>query len=171
VAFRKDAGSDSRRTLADASESSPLAGLIDALRAEKTRFIVVGMTGAVLQGTPVTTFDVDLWIDLPPRHYIRMINLARALGGQILANTVVVLPGDITVNFIYEMAGLASFETEVRRARQLTWLGRKVSVLPLERIHVSKKFAGRPKDIAHLPILEQTMRLGRRIRRKAGADD
>ena len=127
MAIRKDPGRDPRRTLADASESSSLARLIDALRAEKTRFIVVGMTSAVLQGTPVTTFDVDLWIDLPPRQFIRMINLARALGGQMLANTVVVLPGDVSVNFIYEMAGLDSFETELRRARPLTWLGRKVS--------------------------------------------
>ena len=60
------------------------------------------MTGAVLQGTPVTTFDVDLWIDLPPRQYMR--------------------------------------------------------------IYASKKFAGRPKDFAHLLILEQTMRLQRRMR-------
>lgn len=122
------------------------------------------MTAAVLQGTPVTTFDVDLWIDLPPRQYMRIMNLARSIGGQMLANTVVVLPGDVSVNFIYEMAGLNAFEKEFRRARQLTWLGRKVGVLPLERIYASKKFAGRPKDIAHLPVLEQAMRLQRRIR-------
>lgn len=30
------------------------------------------MTAAVLQGTPVTTFDLDLWIDLPPRQYMRV---------------------------------------------------------------------------------------------------
>jgi len=122
------------------------------------------MTGAVLQGTPVTTFDVDLWIDLPSRQYMRMINLARGLGAQMLASTVVVLPGDLSINFIYEMAGLKSFESEFRRAHRLTWMGRKVAVLPLERIYASKKFAGRPKDIAHLPILEQAMRLQRRMR-------
>ena len=168
MALRKNPRGYSGRTLADASELSPLARLIDALRAEKTRFILVGMTAAVLQGTPVTTFDVDLWIDLSPRRYMRMINLARNLGAQMLANTVVVLPGDISVNFIYEMAGLGSFDNEFRRSSQLSWLGRKVAVLPLERIYASKKFAGRPKDIAHLPILEQTIKVRKRVRQASG---
>ena len=34
------------------------------------------MTAAVLQGAPVTTFDVDLWIDLPRREYMRVMNVA-----------------------------------------------------------------------------------------------
>jgi hypothetical protein len=122
------------------------------------------MTAAVLQGTPATTFDVDLWVELPPRQYMRMINLARKLGAEILANTVIVLPGDVSVNFIYEMAGLDSFPTEFQRAHQLSWLGRKVAVLSLKRIYASKKFAGRPKDVAHLPLLKHAMRLEKRCR-------
>src|SRR5688500_4667779 len=86
VVVRSKPVGDSRRALSADAELSPLARLIDALRAEKTRFIVVGMTGAVLQGTPVTTFDVDLWIDLLPRQYMRMINLARSLGAQMVSN-------------------------------------------------------------------------------------
>ena len=123
------------------------------------------MTGAVLQGTPVTTFDVDLWIDLPPRQYMRMINLARQLGAEMLANTVVVFPGDLTVNFLYEITGLKSFAAELKGARHVYWMGRKVPVLSLDRIYASKKAVGRPKDLAHLPLLEQTMKLQKRIRR------
>jgi hypothetical protein len=41
----------------------------------------------------------------------------------------------------------------------------------LDRIYVSKKFVGRPKHMAYLPLLEQTIKLqrqlGRRIRRPA----
>ena len=37
----------------------------------------------------------------------------------------------------------------------------KVAVLPLQRIYASKKFVGRPKDLAHLPLLEQTLKLQR----------
>jgi hypothetical protein len=151
--------------MADAAELPPLARLIDALRAEKTRFIVVGMTGALLQGAPATTFDVDLWVDLPERQYIRLINLAKNLGAQMLANTVVVFPGDVTVNFIYAVTGLRSFSSEFRQSRQLRWMGRKIHVLPLERIYVNKKAAGRPKDLAHLPLLEQTIGMQKRIGR------
>src|SRR5690242_13589883 len=102
MALRQKSGRHSRSTMADASRFSPLNRFIDALCAEKTRFIVVGMTSAILQGTPATTLDIDLWIDLPSRQYMRMINLARSLGAEMVANTVVVLPGNLTVNFIYE---------------------------------------------------------------------
>ena len=127
------------------------------------------MSGAILQGVPATTLDTDVWIDLPSRQYIRVLNLCRRLGADIRANTVVDLSDGSTVNFLYEVHGLRSFRYEYQRARKLKWLGTKVAVLPLERIYVSKKFVGRPKDLAHLPLLEQTMKLrrhlGRRIRR------
>jgi hypothetical protein len=45
------------------------------------------------------------------------------------------------------------------------WLQMKVTVLPLERIYASKKFVGRPKDLAHLPLLEQAIKLRRRLGR------
>src|SRR5262249_5035886 len=67
VPLRPQPGRDTGRAVADAPELSPLTRLIDALRAEKIRFTLIGMTAAVLQGTPVTTFDVDLWVDLPER--------------------------------------------------------------------------------------------------------
>ena len=47
----------------------------------------------------------------------------------------------------------------------MNWLGEKVAVLPLARIYASKKAVGRPKDLAHLPLLEQTMKLDRRLAR------
>jgi hypothetical protein len=159
---------DTRRAVADAPELSALAGLIDALDAEKIRFVVIGMTAAVLQGTPVTTFDVDLWVDLPSRRYIQVMNLARKLGAQMVANTVALLPGDLAINFVYSVAGLHSFGREYSRARRIQWMGRRVAVLPLERIYASKKFVGRPKDLAHLPYLEQTMKLKRHVGRQSG---
>ena len=64
------------------------------------------MTAAVLQGAPVTTFDVDLWIDLPERDYMRAMNVARRLGARMVANTVAVLPGDLLLNFVYAVTGL-----------------------------------------------------------------
>lgn len=125
------------------------------------------MSGAILQGVPATTLDTDLWIDLPPRQYIRILNICRSLGGRIRANTVVDLSDESTVNFVYEVHGLKSFREEFGRAKRIKWLGTSVSVLPLERIYASKKFVGRPKDIAHLPLLKQIMDLQRRLSRNA----
>jgi hypothetical protein len=53
-----------RPAMGHAPEVSPISRLAEAFRAEKMRFIVVGMTAAILQGSPATTLDVDLWIDL-----------------------------------------------------------------------------------------------------------
>lgn len=122
------------------------------------------MTAAVLQGVPVATFDVDVWIDLPSRQYIKVLNLAVRLGAQIVANTVVVLPGDLAVNFVYSVTGLRSFASEYRGVHWMQWEARKVPVLPLERIYRSKSLIRRPKDIAHLPLLKQTMKLKKRLR-------
>ncbi len=120
------------------------------------------MRAAILQGVPATTLDTDLWMDLPPRPYMRVLKLCRKLGATIRANTVVDLSDGSAVNFLNHVDGLRSFGQEFRRARRIRWLGARVAVLPLERIHKSKKCVGRPKDLAHLPLLEQTMRLRRR---------
>jgi acetolactate synthase regulatory subunit len=121
------------------------------------------MSAAILQGVPATTLDTDLWIDLPPRQYMRVLRICQAQGGQVLANTVVELSDGSLVNFVFEVHGIASFNTEFRRAHKLQWLGTTVAVLPLERILKSKRHVGRPKDIAHLPLIEQTLQLQKRL--------
>ncbi len=124
------------------------------------------MSGAILQGVPATTLDTDIWIDLSSRQYMRVLNLCRQLGATVRANTVVDLKDGSTVNFLYELHGLRGFQYEYQRAKRVRWLQTEVAVLPLERIYASKRFVGRPKDLAHLPLLEQTMRLQRHLKRQ-----
>jgi hypothetical protein len=124
------------------------------------------MSAAILQGVPATTLDTDFWIDLPPRQYMKVLRLCQSLGAEIRANTVVELKDGSLVNFVYEVHGVGSFSQELRHAKKLRWLGMQVAVLPLERVYESKKFVGRPKDIAHLPLLEQIMRLQKRVKKK-----
>ena len=120
------------------------------------------MTAAILQGVPCTTLDTDLWIDLPARQYMIVLNLCRKLGATIIANTVVALADDTLVNFVYRVDGLRDFASEYKSARVIKWLGLRVRLLPLERVYASKKFIGRPKDIAHLPLLEAAMGMSKR---------
>ena len=127
------------------------------------------MSGAILQGVPATTLDTDIWIDLNSRQYRRVLNLCRQLGATVRANTLVDLSDGSTVNFLYEMHGLRSFQYEYQRAKRVRWLQTAVAVLPLERIYASKKFVGRPKDLAHLPLLKQTMRMKRLLKRQRGS--
>ena len=123
------------------------------------------MSAAILQGVPATTLDTDIWIDLPARQYMRIVNLCLRQGAVMRANTVVDLSDGSVVNFLYEVHGLRSFRREYRQAHRIPWLGAKVAVLPLKRILTSKRWVGRPKDLAHIPLIEQTMKLQRRLRR------
>jgi hypothetical protein len=124
------------------------------------------MSAAILQGVPATTLDTDIWIDLPSRQYMRILNLCRGLGARVRAITIVDLSDGSMVNFLYEVHGLRGFDYEYQRARSVRWLRTVVAVLPLERIHASKKFVGRPKDLAHLPLLEQAIKLRRRLEQR-----
>jgi hypothetical protein len=132
---------------------SPLGSLLSAIAAEKIKFLVIGMTGAIMQGAPGVTLDTDLWIDLPSRQYMRMINLALRQGATMVRQTVVALSDGKLVNFCYEIHGVASFRTEYQGAKLMKWEGTVVRVLPLDRIIRSKTAAGREKDLAVLPML------------------
>jgi len=156
-------GSDSRPPLATEPKRAPLARLFLALRQEKIPFLIIGMTAAVLQGVPVVTADVDLWIGSPRREHDRVLQLCHRLGADIQDDYVAELPDGSQLNFAYEVAGLKSFRQEKRRARRLRWLGVWVSVLSLEQIQRSKTALQRPKDKAHLIYLDQALKLRRRL--------
>lgn len=123
------------------------------------------MSGAILQGVPATTLDTDFWIDAPSRSYMRLINLSLGLGATMVANTVVELSNGSLVNFVYEPGGLESFDREYRRSPAIKWFGMNIKVLRLDRIVASKRAAGRPKDLAHLPLLESVLAAQRITRR------
>ena len=159
---RQKLGGDARRTVEDACELPALARLILAFSEAGIRFQVAGMSAAVLQGVPATTLDTDLWIDLPERAYTKILGICRKLGAEILAQTVVALTDDSLVNFLYRVDGLGSFEFEYNKAVQISWFGMNVSVLPLPSLIKSKRYLNRPKDVAHLPLLEQTLKLQKR---------
>lgn len=101
---------------------------------------------------------------MPKRRYVRILGICRKLDATILARTVVALSDDTLVNFLYRIDGLGEFEVELRSAVELDWLGLRVAVVPLESIIKSKRVVARPKDIAHLPLLEQTVRSRRSLR-------
>ena len=122
------------------------------------------MSAAILQGVPATTTDTDIWVDLPERQYVRLLNLVVNQGGTPLARTMYGLSDGSLVNFIFSMTGLKSFAQEYPKSRELSWNGLLIRVLPLERIYKSKHESAREKDIAHLPLLKRVMRAHKRAK-------
>lgn len=122
------------------------------------------MGAAILQGAPGTTLDTDLWVDLPERQYMRLINLALRLDATMVRQTVVALTDGSLVNFCFRLDGTASFSTEYRRAETLKWSGIEIKALSLERIIRSKEAAGRDKDLAVLPLLRDIAASKKKLR-------
>jgi hypothetical protein len=162
---RKVRRSNAGRALADERELSPLGRLLGALNAEKIRFQVIGMSAANMQGVPGSTIDVDLWLDLPSRQYIKALNIAVREGAQVLRNTVVELADQTLVNFVYEVTGLPAFKRVIGKARKIKLQGIEVAVLPLELIQKSKEAIRRPKDLLHIELIKQRLEVIRRTER------
>jgi len=162
--LRAKLGRDARRAVADKRNLSPLVRLVGALRDENIRFQLIGMSAAVLQGVPVITNDVDLWIDLPVRQYMRPVNAALRLGAKMIRNTVIELSDGMLVNFIYGVTGLGSFMTELQKARRLKLHGCEIPVMPLESIRKSKAAMMRDKDRAHIHYIDETLRLRKKAK-------
>ena len=87
------------------------------------------------------------------------VNVALRLGAKMIRNTVVELADGMLVNFIYNVSGLASFATELLKARVLKFHGCAIPVMPLESIRRSKAAVMRDKDLAHIHYIDQTLRL------------
>jgi hypothetical protein len=157
--------------MATGSKSSPLVQLFATLKAERIKFMLVGMSAANLQGVLASTVDVDVWIGLPLRQYIRVINLCRKLKATIQSPNKIFLRDETPVDFIYEIDGLKTFAAEARGAKKMPFHGLTISVLPLERICKSKEIAARDKDKLHILLIRQLLKSEkamRKPRRKGG---
>ena len=122
------------------------------------------MAAAAVQGVALNTLDVDLWIDLPPRQYMRVLNLAPKLKATIGANTVIYLEDGTPVNFVYSVTGLKTFSTELKKTKQARIDGLKIPVLTLEQILQSKEAIGRDKDKLHILHIREYLRCKRALK-------
>ncbi len=118
------------------------------------------MSAARLQGAPVVTQDFDLLvpsIDSETMDWLAWKSGAVLSGGReppCAFNFVDALPVDL----VRRLSTGISLEYALAVSRRVK-LGRlSIPVLPLEEIIASKKRAGRPKDLAALPVLRQTLR-------------
>jgi hypothetical protein len=118
------------------------------------RFMVVGMTSAILQGADGATKDIDLWFERTSDG--KLSTATASVGGIFMwrANPPCLggrgLERFDLVNHIH---GLSSFNDEYREAVDLPVEDFTLKLLPLERVVASKRAAGRDKDRAALPSL------------------
>lgn len=140
--------------------------LVQALRAVDLEYVIVGMTAASLQGTPVMTQDVDILIRDTALNRERLGRLAALIGSarpravSELSTTLTMIGGDIPVDVLFDrLPGSRSFEGVRARSVNVALGDADAVVASLEDVIASKEAAGRPKDLAHLQILRDTLRI------------
>lgn len=149
------------------------AEILRLLATNEVEFIVVGMTAGVLQGAPVTTVDLDVVHRRSPENVARLLRALGALdavyrhdprglrpqesslmspGHQLLTT----MHGDLDcLGAIGD--GLGYDELLERTVGMRLRDGLTVRVLGLPALIETKERAGRPKDLAALPLLRATL--------------
>lgn len=134
---------------------------IEELNQRGVRYMIVGLSAALLQGANTATQDIDLWFETIQDP--RIGEAARAVGAIWVSGSYGMQPpalggalGD-RFDVVLHMSGLDSFDVEYARARAITVDELTVPVLPLDRILASKRSANRPKDLAAIPALEEAL--------------
>ena len=136
--------------------------LFEALNRSKVRYLVVGLGAAVLQGANAGTRDIDIWFeDLSDE---RIGSAVREAGGIWISGSFGMRPPQIggdaigdRMDVVTHLHGLGSFADEVAHSTEIVVDGVALPVLRLERILASKRAAGRSKDLAAIPALEEAL--------------
>ncbi len=136
--------------------------LLQALNRHGVRFMLVGLSAAVLQGANAATRDIDIWFeDLSD---LRIGEAVREVNGIWISGSFGMRPpqlgGDALgdrLDVVTHMHGLGTFEAELLNVKDIEIDGIPLKVLSIERILASKREAKRPKDLAAIPALEEAI--------------
>jgi predicted nucleotidyltransferase len=135
---------------------------LSELVASGSKFIIVGMSAADLQGANIGTQDLDLWFESTSDGGLD--RAARSVGSMFAwrANPPALTGEQLErIDIVNRCHGLGSFDREYDNALDMEVEGLSFKVLPLDRVIASKKAANRPKDRAVLPTLKATLAANR----------
>jgi len=142
-----------------------LARIAAVLERHKLEVILIGNAGAALQGAPVTTIDIDFLFRRTPANVRKLKAVADELEAVVLRPYYPVSPlwrmvrdaDGLQLDFMDAVHGIRSFEGLRKRATEARFGGARLLVAALADIIRSKRAAGRPQDLAVLPILEKLL--------------
>lgn len=148
--------------MADSILSDAEQRLVRELEARGVRYLVVGMSAALMQGARGATEDIDLWFEnlSDPR----IGEAVRAAGGIWISGSFGTAPPRIggdelgeRFDVVTHMDGLDDFSKEYASVRFEPVDNVRLPLLPLRRILHSKKVAGRPKDLLAAHAIEDAL--------------
>jgi len=147
--------------------------ILELLNKHQVEYIVVGGVAAVIQGAPVTTFDIDTLVRISEENTTRLLRVLEELDARFREHQSTMRPTreDIMAGghlLLMTRAGpmdVLGFIGDNERYEDLIHASSDVSmtvgsfrVLNLEELVRQKKAANRPKDQAVLTLLEELLR-------------
>lgn len=144
--------------MADSNVTDAEIVFLKELARRRVKFMVVGMSAAVIQGADLGTEDIDLWFKSLSDPGLD--EAARRAGGIIAwraSPPMITGKGLDHIDIITRCDGLRTFDAEYAAAVDAEAFGVKLKVLPLRRVISSKKAANRLKDQAVLPALKAAL--------------
>jgi hypothetical protein len=154
-------------------EEAVLIRLMRAVQAVGLDAIVVGNAAAALHGVPITTQDIDLFVRDTRRNQTKIDELVVALGDVRASrpfepsSRMIRIEGlPVDVDIVFELSSRARFESIRSRCRVLELDRVPVRVASLADVIAAKRAAGRPKDLATLPMLEQFAAVAAKVQRE-----
>jgi hypothetical protein len=159
----------------ESPQAANLSALLEGLCEANIEFIVVGGLSAVIQGAPVTTFDLDIVHRQTEENILKLSMALRSIDaclrrpddkvieptledlkakGHLLLKTKF---GPLDVLAFIEKG--QAFEDLIAKSTEIDFHGYAVNVLNLETIIDLKRDSEDPKDRQRLPVYEETLKL------------
>lgn len=147
--------------------------LLEVLDRHGVRFIVIGAVAAIAQGYPLPTEDLDITPERERENLARLAAALRELNARLrLARGTEAFPIDAEflgsvdswtlttdagdLDLLFAPAGTRGYD-DLRTDASEADLGTRVVIASLRDVIRMKEAAGRPKDVAQLPALRQTL--------------
>lgn len=142
-----------------------LAQVAALLKKRRLSAVLIGNAAAALQGSPVTTMDLDFMFRKTPGNVAKLKRLAEDLDAVVMrpfypASGLFRIIRDrdgLQLDFMSKIDGVRSFEALRARAARVEFRGATLLVADLRDIIRSKEAADRPEDRAVLPVIRRTL--------------
>jgi hypothetical protein len=157
--------------------ASDFRAVVTCLVGHDVEFILVGGMAAILEGAPVSTFDVDIVHRREPENLAKLLAalsemdaIYRDPAGRTIRPAATNLAGTGhhllvgrfgPVDVLGHIGHGLDFEALLPRTHDVTAAGLRFRVLDLEALIEVKEQVGHLKDLAVLPLLRRTLELRR----------
>ena len=153
--------------------SSSFREILELLNKHEVEYIVVGGVAAVIQGAPITTFDLDALVRISEENADRLTQALRELDARYREHQTTIRPTkeDILAGghlLLLTRAGPLDllgfigdqerYEDLLEHSSEVAMTVGKFLVLDLAELVRQKKRSGRTKDRAMLELLEEVLR-------------